>query len=516
MDSFLSQIKNIVSKSKTNNIAIIGKGSSVDNIKLDRLNDFIKIGINDAEKIVKCDVSIFHENWVIESLKSNNFNSSLYVTNLNLNNYKVESLKVTYQPSTQDYLEMMFSRLISNDFEQPFIIEETIFISALRLCRIISNILSKQMNVYMLGFDFDHSKGYSIKMLEDFSKSSLYSNQLKTKIYPQEYYYQNAIYILSKSELSLYHVGNHKLSNLSHENFNLLGLSNTSFDINENNLILITAELTTNHFGDLERLEKMIKLAVQAGADLIKIQKRDVESFYSKEQLDSKYISPFGETFRDYRNKLELDFDGFTFIDKLCRSLGVEWFASILDYPSFEFIMQFNPKLIKLPSTISEHTDFLERVSQSYNGNVVISTGMTDSKHEDYLIRLFHKNTKLFLMHTNSSYPTPLEDININVIKHYYELSKLNPNLIPAYSSHDNGWFGSILAVAAGAQMIEKHVKIGNNDWAHFDAVALDLEGTEFRDFVINIRLAKIALGKGIKLINSKENHKYKVKSVEL
>lgn len=360
----------------------------------------------------------------------------------------------------------------------------------------------------MLGFDFDPSKGYSKNLGEDHSKSYLKNNK-ETRILPQEHYFQNVRYILSKSEINLFHVGNHVLSNMTPEQFNNAKFSNLDFLKSNVNEILITAELTTNHFGDLNRLEKMVRLAAQAGADLIKVQKRDVDNFYSKDQLESKFISPFGDTFRDYRNRLELDFDGFEFLDNLCKNLNINWFASILDYKSFEFIRQFNPTLIKLPSTISEHTSYLEKIANNYSGNIVISTGMTDSRYEDYLIDLFKKSPIFYLMHTNSSYPTPLDEININVIRHYYELSKIFPNIVPAYSSHDNGWFGSTLAVVAGAQMIEKHVKIGNNDWAHFDAVALDLETSEFKDFVDNIRRTSIALGKEIKTINSSENHKY-------
>ena len=76
--------------------------------------------------------------------------------------------------------------------------------------------------------------------------------------------------------------------------------------------VLVTAEITTNHFGDLDRLEKMVSRAKDAGADLVKVQKRDPETFYTKSQLSSPFQSPFGTTFGDYRRSLELDREGFT------------------------------------------------------------------------------------------------------------------------------------------------------------------------------------------------------------
>ena len=98
---------------------------------------------------------------------------------------------------------------------------------------------------------------------------------------------------------------------------------------------------------------------------------------------------------------------------------------------------------------------------------------------------------------------------NVSVVKHYEEISKKYHNIIPGYSSHDDGWFGSTLAVASGAKMIEKHVKIGVTEWAHFDAIALDLSTNAFINYVEKIRESEIILGSKIKQINDFEHHKY-------
>ena len=102
-----------------------------------------------------------------------------------------------------------------------------------------------------------------------------------------------------------------------------------------------------------------------------------------------------------------------------------------------------------------------------------------------------------------------MEACNVAVVKHYADISRKFPNIIPGYSSHDDGWFGSTLAVASGAKMIEKHVKIGVTEWAHFDAVALDLSTNEFFNFVEKIRESEIILGNQLKQINDFEHHKY-------
>ena len=171
--------------------------------------------------------------------------------------------------------------------------------------------------------------------------------------------------------------------------------------------LLITAEVTTNHLGDVERAKTMMRMAKAQGANLVKFQMRDVESFYRAEVLDGPYPSPFGQTFREYRLGLELDDDEFREIDAYAR------------------------------------------------------------------------------------------------------LAEQHPHIIPGYSSHDEGWFGSALAVACGARMVEKHVKLGSNEWLHFDSVALDLEGGDFGDFVAALRKAEVAAGQPDKRVTPSEHHKY-------
>jgi N-acetylneuraminate synthase len=277
------------------------------------------------------------------------------------------------------------------------------------------------------------------------------------------------------------------------------------------NKVLVVAELTNNHLGDVARLVEMVERAKEAGADLIKVQKRDVDSFYSDEKLRSFYWSPFGKTLRDYRKGVELDEEKLHALDRVCKSLQIDWFCSVLDYPSFQSILQFSPALIKIPSTISNHRDFHQQVAQAYRGPIVISTGYTDQSYEEYVLNTFGGNQRIYLLHCISAYPTALPDCNVAVVKHYAELAKSNPALVPGYSSHDTGSFASVLAVASGARMVEKHMKLGDVDWVHFDKVALDLKTDSFKNYVKDIRQAEVALGSPVKRVLPTEHHKYEV-----
>lgn len=271
--------------------------------------------------------------------------------------------------------------------------------------------------------------------------------------------------------------------------------------------VLIVAEFTNNHLGDPDTLFEMTVLAKKSGADLIKIQKRDVDSFYTPEQLASKYDSPFGTTLGEYRRGVELDDGALTVFNKTCAELDIDWFASVLDYKSYTDLKRFNPKLIKIPSTISNHHTYMKRLAAEYTGPIVVSTGYTAANYIDYVFETFQKNP-LWLLHCVSAYPTPQEDCNIGVVQYYNRLAK-ERGIIPGYSSHDSGSLGSMLAVAAGARMIEKHVKLEDNPWIHFDNVALGLENGEFAKFVQDIRTAEKLIGSSEKRILACEHHKY-------
>ena len=276
-----------------------------------------------------------------------------------------------------------------------------------------------------------------------------------------------------------------------------------------NNKTEIVAEITTNHHGNFENLLKMVKLSKEAGADYIKIQKRDVKNFYSPKDLKNPYFSKFGKTFEDYRMGLELSMEEIDKLDRYCKQIKIDWFCSVLDVKSFHDILNFKPTMIKIPSTVSGHLNLHAEVSKYFKKKIVISTGYTDKKYESYILNKFKNNEKIYLLQCTSSYPAKFDDCNIAVIRHYNVLAKHYKKLVPGFSSHDMGNLGCIMAVAAGAKMLEKHVKFKDVNWGHFDSVALNLKNNEFLNFVKEIRKAEILIGSEVKKITPNEYHKY-------
>lgn len=511
------QIASIASKYPTDNIFILGKGQSVDLIDRSVLDSGLTITINDAEKVGRGDIGVFHAPWVVKSLQDSGFGCSLYVTNQELPE-GVERLQAEYVSPSQFSSDLLVQRF----FDEELQIEDVMLITAMKIANIVASQRMRRQKVYLIGFDFSGS--YSSHLGDDYSGEE--RNYQANVISAQEHYLLVFLNVLRDSNLHLIHVGvkpystidantlNRRLGGASSDRSVASGQSHSTGGPQRehpdtHNNVLITAEITTNHFGDIERLEQMIRRAKDAGADLVKLQKRDIESFYTEAQLSSPFDSPFGKTFRDYRHALELDDEGFNFVDKLSKEIGIGWFVSVLDLPSYEFMRKFKPSIIKLPSTISKHVDFLKFVAQTYKGDLVISTGLTDQAYEDFVLDTFSENSKIYLLQCTSAYPTPPADCNVAVVRHYHDLATKYRNLIPGYSSHDFGSTACMLAVAAGAKMVEKHVKFGNAEWAHFDGVAVDLSTDAFHHFVSDIRMAERVLGHEHKLIADSESHKY-------
>ncbi len=502
-EHFSPQISAIASTYGTDTIFILGKGPSADEIPPEVFAGSLVIGLNDAERIYPSDISIFHAEWVKRALTEEGPRAQLYVTSTDFRPAAANVMAAPHAILAQESGDLMIQRLLSDDI----VIEDVLFMTALQIARQIAQIRGRQQTVYMVGFDFRTDSGDAEAIGRHYESDTPAQRRLKIEM--QENFLLNALYTLRDTEVDVIHVGRRSFSRMEPAQLREQFLHDGQEEGREWG-VEITAELTTNHFGDRGRLERMVRAAKAAGADYVKVQKRDIETFYSPQQLAAPYKSPFGTTFRDYRQQLELDPDDFAFLDALCTSLRIKWFASALDEPSYRLLMDVGSMAIKLPSTISEHTEFLGLVARTCDRPIVLSTGMTDKRFENWVLDTFKRSPKLHLLQCNSAYPTPAEDCNVAVVRHYAWLAKQDPRIVPGYSSHDHGWFGSALAVAAGARMIEKHVKLGDTDWAHFDAVALDLTTTDFKDYVRKLREAETVMGEEEKSVRPSEHHKYR------
>jgi sialic acid synthase SpsE len=480
-------------------IYIVGKGASKSSVNIPSADGIFIISANDSALEI-ADL-VVHTNPTLEaaSLLRKMKPDTILVSSIE----QERSERISFVP-TKTSFELTSSELLSDFFSEEICHQGFTVLLGLRLAEEISIFRNQGVKTYLIGFDFEVDEGRNEQNENSYRQVNFSSQRRALRT------------ILSKKHLlrnSVIHVGVDGMCDLTPEVHNRLTFpaSHSATPNNaETNDVEIVAEITTNHFGDWQRLEQMVRRAKMSGADSVKFQKRNVDTFYTKEKLASAFESPYGKTFGDYRRALELDFEGFSRVDSLCREVGIDWFVSILDIKSFDFMMNFEPRRLKLPSTISEHTELLEHVAANFRKEVVVSTGFTESDYEDKVLELFRGAEKLFLLQCVSAYPARNTETQVGVVRHYHDLSRVpGSNVTPGYSSHDIGSLVSMLAVAAGARMIEKHVKYGETEWAHFDEVAVDLSGGAFATFTKDIRDSQKILGSGIKTVQNSEHHKY-------
>jgi len=511
-ESISRLIADIASKSSSDKVFIIGKGPSLDAVKVDALPHGVVINLNDSERIRVGDVGIFSANWVRHSLQEDGFRCRFYLAGKPLPSSVPHEVlpPIPFELDNEDLANLRLQK--PEFFDEPFVL-----LNALKLASALAKKRSQAIDVYLLGFDFSTTGGsMSRKLAADYSGAT--AAERDAIISAQDHEFRQLLRFFGSGELlRLHHVGAKDFSAMSPAAFNRrvcgLGAAVESgpVDLAAPDRVLIVAELTNNHLGEPERLVEMVERSKESGADLIKVQKRDVDSFYTQEQLASYYWSPFGETLGDYRRGVELTSEMLDLLDATCRRCGIEWFCSVLDMPSYRALNRFNPRLLKVPSTISNHRAFHRELAREYRGAMVISTGATESDYTDYVLNTFAANDTIYLLHCVSAYPTPREACNVAVVRAYEAIRARHPRILPGYSSHDLGSLGSMLAVAGGARMIEKHVKLNDVEWIHFDKVAIDLATDEFARFVSDVRTAEQMVGSGEKRVLDCEHHKYSV-----
>ena len=201
--------------------------------------------------------------------------------------------------------------------------------------------------------------------------------------------------------------------------------------------------------------KQLIDVAAQAGVDAVKFQKRDIDAVYTAEFLAEPRESPWGTTQRDQKEGLEFGKDGYIEIDRYCKELGLEWFASAWDHNSLEFLKELDTTN-KIASAMAVSENFLEAVAAEKK-HTFISTGMCTYEEIGRATEIFKLAGCPFeLMHTVSTYPMKDEHANLKVIDTLK--SKFECNV--GYSGHEVGLAISYAAVAFGITSLERHITL--------------------------------------------------------
>tara|TARA_B100001093_G_scaffold515536_1_gene592085 strand:+ start:1365 stop:2207 length:843 start_codon:yes stop_codon:yes gene_type:complete len=253
--------------------------------------------------------------------------------------------------------------------------------------------------------------------------------------------------------------------------------------------VFVIAEIGINHNGDINLAKKMIDICVEAGANAVKFQKRDIETVYSKEVLDAPRESPWGKTQREQKLGLEFEENEYIIIDEYCKKNNIEWFASAWDLKSLSFLEKFKSKYNKIASAMIVDEPLLNAVAKQKK-YTFISTGMSSFEHINNAVKVFKaQNCEFELMQCVSAYPFDDGMANLNLIKTMRE--KYNCKV--GYSGHEKGGSAiSVAAVALGATSIERHITLDRTMYGSDQAASLAPEG--FKSLVRSIRKVEKAI----------------------
>lgn len=248
----------------------------------------------------------------------------------------------------------------------------------------------------------------------------------------------------------------------------------------------IIAEIGINHNGSMEICKQLIDIASVAGCNYVKIQKRTPDICVPESQ---KYIlkqTPWGEiTYIDYKKRIEFNEEQINILKNYSESKNIIFFASVWDIPSCDMMSHYT-QITKIPSAMITDLELCKRARDKFN-KLIISTGMSTEEEIDRCINACNPDV---IMHTNSTYPAPVAELNLNYIKW---LKNKWPNKEIGYSGHEYGLVSTFIAVALGADWIERHITLNHNMWGSDHLSSLEPSGL-FK-LVKGIRDAKVSIG---------------------
>ena len=270
---------------------------------------------------------------------------------------------------------------------------------------------------------------------------------------------------------------------------------------------LIIAEAGVNHNGSIDIAKQLVDKATDAGADIIKFQTFKSEKLVSKSAQQAEYqkrnIGAKSDNSQlSMLKKLELSEQNHVELMAYCKEKNIKFFSTAFDLDSIDYLHSLNLGLWKIPSGEVTNYPFLKRIA-AYNEKTILSTGMCDMQDVRAAVDALYKNglskENLTLLHCNTEYPTPFEDVNLRAMG----ALRKEFGVEVGYSDHTKGIEVPIAAVALGATVIEKHFTLDRNMEGPDHKASL--EPDELKAMVTAIRHIEQALGDGYKKISNSE-----------
>lgn len=272
--------------------------------------------------------------------------------------------------------------------------------------------------------------------------------------------------------------------------------------------VIIIAEAGVNHNGDIELAKKLIDSAVDAGVDYVKFQTFKADKLVSRDAKKASYqtknINDGDDSQYNMLKKLELSHDNHLELMNYCDSKKIKFFSTAFDVEGVQYLNDLGLDFFKIPSGEITNYPYLKAIAL-LGKPVIMSTGMCtdlDIKNAfEVLIKFGLSKDKISILHCNTEYPTPMQDVNLMAMLAIQKQFDVNVG----YSDHTLGLEVPIAAVALGAKIIEKHFTL-DRTLPGPDHVA-SLEPDELKAMVLAIRnIEKAISGNGIKVPSESES----------
>ena len=266
--------------------------------------------------------------------------------------------------------------------------------------------------------------------------------------------------------------------------------------------IYIIAEIGINHNGDMSIAKKLIDIAKVAGCDVVKFQKRNPDVCVPEHQKTIMRDTPWGRmTYLDYKYKVEFNQNQYDEIDIYCKEKDIKWSASPWDLDSLDFLNQYDIPFIKIPSALLTDLELIKE-SVKTGKKIIISTGMSTIEEIDNAVDTIKKvnaEAQYAILHCNSTYPAPNDELNLNCIKTLKDKYKCEVG----YSGHEFGLTTTIASVCLGATIIERHITLDRTMWGTDQMCSVEPQG--LIKLVRGIKELNKALGDGKKIVTETE-----------
>lgn len=254
--------------------------------------------------------------------------------------------------------------------------------------------------------------------------------------------------------------------------------------------VFVIAEIGNNHNGNIDLAFKMIDKAKESGVDCVKFQMRHIDKVYRKKSLLKSGEDLGTEYIIDLLNRFELTVDEHKKLSEYCNEIGIHYMCTPWDLKSIEVLESFNVEAYKIASADLTNIPLIYSLIQTKKP-LILSTGMSTLEEINFTSNYLNKhNAKYALLHCNSTYPAPIQDIHLNFIP---TLKSIHNTV--GYSGHERGINITLAAVALGATIVERHFTLDRLMEGPDHAASLEYD--EFKSLVNGIREIENALGVG-------------------